>query len=66
MMELQPLACLYGHRTSVSVLATSRSFSTLLSASPDGQIMLWDLNRRGFVRELPAEGPVEVCNYLME
>uniref|UniRef100_A0A093UU26 Beige protein like 1 n=1 Tax=Talaromyces marneffei PM1 TaxID=1077442 RepID=A0A093UU26_TALMA len=59
MMELQPLACLYGHRTSVSVLATSRSFSTLLSASTDGQIILWDLNRRCFVRELPAEGPVE-------
>lgn len=59
MMELQPLACLYGHRTSVSVLAPSRSFSTLLSASSDGQIMLWDLNRRCFVRELPAEGPVE-------
>ncbi|OKL63698.1 hypothetical protein UA08_00718 [Talaromyces atroroseus] len=59
MMELQPLACLYGHRTTISVLAPSRSFSTLLSASSDGQIMLWDLNRRCFVRELRAEGPVE-------
>ncbi|KAH8701772.1 Beige/BEACH domain protein [Talaromyces proteolyticus] len=58
-MELQPQACLFGHRSPVSVLATSRSFSTLLSASLDGQIMLWDLNRRSFLRELPAEGPVE-------
>lgn len=61
-MDLQPLACLFGHRASVSVLATSRSFSTLLSASSDGQVMLWDLNRRCFVRELPVEGPVDVCD----
>jgi WD40 repeat protein len=51
---------LFGHRTPVTVLAVSRSFSTLLSASTDGQIMLWDLNRQCFVRELPANGPVDV------
>ncbi|KAL1984031.1 hypothetical protein VTN96DRAFT_9628 [Rasamsonia emersonii] len=58
-VELQPQACLFGHRSPVTVLAVSRSFSTLLSASTDGQIMLWDLNRQRFVRELPANGPVE-------
>ncbi|OJJ48396.1 hypothetical protein ASPZODRAFT_62592 [Penicilliopsis zonata CBS 506.65] len=58
-VDLQPTGSLFGHRTPVTVLAVSRAFSTLLSASTDGQILLWDLNRQSFVRELPAEGPVE-------
>lgn len=57
--ELQPQACLFGHRRPVTVLAVSRSFSAILSASKDGQVILWDLNRQCFVRELPANGPVE-------
>ena len=59
-VDLQPQAYLFGHRTPVSVLAVSRSFSTLLSASLDGQIMLWDLNKHRFIRALPAAGPVDV------
>ena len=55
------MGSLFGHRTPVTVLAVSRSFSALLSASADGQIMLWDLNRLCFVRELPARGPIEVA-----
>ncbi|KAJ5723570.1 hypothetical protein N7488_001605 [Penicillium malachiteum] len=58
-VDLQPVGSLFGHRAPVSVLAVSRSFSTLLSASNDGQIMLWDLNRRCFVRALPASGTVD-------
>ncbi|KAI2794002.1 hypothetical protein POX_a00592 [Penicillium oxalicum] len=58
-VDLQPVGSLFGHRTPVTVLAVSRSFSALLSASSDGQIMLWDLNRRGFVRTLPADGTVD-------
>ncbi|KAF7716383.1 Concanavalin A-like lectin/glucanases superfamily protein [Penicillium ucsense] len=58
-VDLQPIGSLFGHRTPVTVLAVSRSFSTLLSASSDGQIMLWDLNRRGFVRTLPGDGVVD-------
>ncbi|KAJ5280382.1 hypothetical protein N7478_005754 [Penicillium angulare] len=58
-VDLQPLGSLFGHRAPVGVLAVSRSFSTLLSASNDGQIMLWDLNRRCFVRALPADGIVD-------
>ncbi|KAL5052016.1 hypothetical protein BDW71DRAFT_3705 [Aspergillus fruticulosus] len=57
--DLQPRGSLFGHRTPVTVLAVSRSFSTLLSASVDGQLMLWDLNRQCFVRELPVKGPVD-------
>ncbi|KAL4797527.1 hypothetical protein BDV19DRAFT_387329 [Aspergillus venezuelensis] len=58
-VDLQPAGSLFGHRTPVTVLAVSRSFSTLLSASVDGQLMLWDLNRQCFVRELPAKGPID-------
>ncbi|KAL4931718.1 Beige/BEACH domain protein [Aspergillus undulatus] len=58
-VDLQPAGTLFGHRTPVTVLAVSRSFSTLLSASVDGQLMLWDLNRQCFVREIPAKGPID-------
>ncbi|KAE8151119.1 hypothetical protein BDV25DRAFT_100324 [Aspergillus avenaceus] len=58
-VDLQPAGTLFGHRAPVTVLAASRSFSVLLSASADGQIMLWDLNRQTFVRELPTKGPVD-------
>ncbi|KAL2846439.1 hypothetical protein BJY01DRAFT_213407 [Aspergillus pseudoustus] len=58
-VDLQPAGSLFGHRSPVSILAVSRSFSTLLSASLDGQMMLWDLNRQCFVRELPSKGPVD-------
>lgn len=59
-VDLQPAGSLFGHHTPVTVLAVSRSFSTLLSASVDGQLMLWDLNRQCFVRELPNNGPADV------
>ncbi|CAG8246185.1 unnamed protein product [Penicillium olsonii] len=58
-VDLQPIGSLFGHRSPVTVLAVSRSFSALLSASTDGHIMLWDLNRRSFVRGLPTEGVVD-------
>lgn len=50
---------LHGHRSPVTILAVSRSFSTLLSASSNGQIHLWDLNRVEFVRLLPPMGVVD-------
>lgn len=54
-VELQPRATLFGHRKPVSVLALSRSFNALMSASTDGQVMLWDLNRCEFIRKLGDE-----------
>ena len=61
-IDLQPKTCLFGHRTPVTTLAVSHSFSALLSASSDGQVLLWDLNRLEFVRILTPAGnkPVEV------
>ena len=52
MVDLQPRTTLFGHRRSVNALAVSRSFSALLSASSDGQVILWDLNRLELVRVL--------------
>lgn len=59
-IDLQPKTCFFGHRSSVIVLAASRSFSALLSASSDGQVLLWDLNRLEFVRSLTCGESVEV------
>jgi hypothetical protein len=51
-MELANATTLFGHKAPIVTLASSRAFSALLSASLDGRILLWDLNRSEFVREL--------------
>jgi hypothetical protein len=58
-VALQPLSSLFGHKTPVTTLAISKSFSTLLSASSDGTVILWDLNRLEFVRKLTCGRPIE-------
>jgi hypothetical protein len=58
-VELQPRTSLFGHKTPVTTLAVSKSFSTLLSASSDGTVILWDLNRLEFVRKLTHGRPIE-------
>lgn len=57
-VDLAPKATLFGHREPANVLAMSRSFNALLSASKAGELMLWDLNRCEFVRQI--EGRMEV------
>lgn len=59
-VDLQPKICLFGHRSTVTILTASRSFSALLSASSDGQVLLWDLNRLELVRKLTNGRAVEV------
>lgn len=51
-VELQWTTTLFGHKSPVITLATSRALSAFLSASSDGRVFLWDLNRFEFVREL--------------
>ena len=58
-VDLQPRTTLIGHRRTVSSLAVSRSFSVLLSASSDGQVILWDLTRLDLVRVLTCGKPVD-------
>jgi hypothetical protein len=58
-LDVQPKTSLFGHKEPVSTIAVSRSFSTILSASTDGQVLLWDLNRLEFVRKLAHGRQVE-------
>jgi WD40 repeat protein len=58
-IDLQPKTSLFGHKHPVSTIAISRSFSTILSASIDGQVLLWDLNQLEFVRKLAHGRQVE-------
>lgn len=51
-IELTNATTLFGHKSPVVTLAASRAFSAFLSASLDGRVFLWDLNRSEFVREL--------------
>lgn len=51
-IEIDWKTYLFGHRAPVTILAASRVFSTLLSASADGQVLLWDLNRHDCIRSL--------------
>ncbi|KAL8669327.1 MAG: hypothetical protein Q9168_006073 [Polycauliona sp. 1 TL-2023] len=57
-VEMQPTGSLFGHRTPITTLAVSASFRTLLSASDDGQVLLWDLNRLEIIRKLSSGDPV--------
>ena len=57
--EFTLLGVLAGHVGAVSCLALSRSFSVFVSGSMDGTAIVWDLNRRSYVLELPDhDGPV--------
>jgi len=51
-IKIHPRTYLFGHRGPISVLAASWAFSTLVSASTDGQVIVWDLNRFDCLRIL--------------
>ena len=51
-IEIDWKTYLFGHRAAITILAASRVFSTLLSVSADGQVLLWDLNRHDCIRSL--------------
>ena len=60
MVDLVPKGSLFGHRAPVNAMAVTRSFSTLLSSSTDGAILLWDLNRLELVRVVAEGKPIDV------
>ncbi|KHJ35979.1 putative beige beach domain-containing protein [Erysiphe necator] len=60
-VDLQPRTSLFGHRAPVTTLAVSKSFSTLLTASVNGVVILWDLNTFRFVRKLSSENESISC-----
>jgi len=61
-VDIQPRSSLFGHRTPVTVLALSQSFNALLSASTDGEVLLWDLNRLEFVRRVDKGSSVDCAS----
>lgn len=61
MIDLQNSTTLFGHKSPVVTLAASHAFSAFLSASLDGRVFLWDLNRSEFVREIDL-GPAQKRN----
>ena len=52
MQLLSSRCCLYAHGASVTGLSLCRSFSVLVSASQDGTLAIWDLNRLCYVRSI--------------
>lgn len=58
-VELLPRSSVFGHKTPVTTIAVSKTFSTFMTASSDGQAFLWDLNQLSFIRKLPLVRPVE-------
>ncbi|KAF4503775.1 hypothetical protein G6O67_008909 [Ophiocordyceps sinensis] len=58
-VDLVPRSSVFGHKTPVTAIAVSKSFSTFVTASSDGQAFLWDLNQLSFIRKLPLVRQVE-------
>jgi hypothetical protein len=61
-VDITPKSNLFGHRHAVTVLALSRSFNALVSASTGGEVFLWDLNRLEFVRKVDQGSPVDCAS----
>ncbi|KAF2154703.1 beach-domain-containing protein [Myriangium duriaei CBS 260.36] len=55
--DLRPKTYLFGHRDTVTHLAVARAFSTVLSASTNGHVIMWDLNRFDCIRILQPPDP---------
>ncbi|KAI1434130.1 beige/BEACH domain-containing protein [Xylaria sp. CBS 124048] len=61
-VELLHRSSLFGHKTPVTTIAVSKTFSTVVTISGDGHAFLWDLNRLEFVRKLPSNRLVECAS----
>lgn len=60
--KVEQLGTFRGHIQKVVHLAVSKSFSTIVSCGLDSFAILWDLNRKKYVRSLNGhEGPVVCC-----
>lgn len=44
--------CLYGHEEAVTCLAASPAYNLVVSGSRDGAVIVWDVERGSFVRQL--------------
>ncbi|CAG8486905.1 4172_t:CDS:10 [Ambispora leptoticha] len=54
------MECLRGHSAKINCLATSRSYSVIISGSDDKTCIIWDLNRMKYIRQLEGhEAPIQ-------
>lgn len=60
-VELAHKMTLFAHASPVTVMAVSRSFSTLVTADRDKLVAVWDLNRLRFVRTLSVDAPIQAA-----
>lgn len=57
--DLQLKSGLFGHREAVNILVVCSTLSTILTASVDGKVILWDLNSFERLRELDNSEQVD-------
>lgn len=50
--QLRVKQCLYGHTAAVTCLAASPAYNVIVSGSRDCSVIVWDLSRLIFVRQL--------------
>lgn len=50
--RLSVKVCLYGHEEAVTCLAASPAYNLVVSGSRDGQVIVWDVERGSFIRQL--------------
>ncbi|CAI2171444.1 16368_t:CDS:10 [Funneliformis geosporum] len=50
--EFRFIECLRGHSAKINCVTTSRSYSIIVSGSDDQTCIIWDLNRKKYVRQL--------------
>ncbi|XP_061381193.1 WD repeat and FYVE domain-containing protein 3 isoform X2 [Danaus plexippus] len=55
--RLSVKTCLYGHEEAVTCLAASPAYNIVVSGSRDGQLIVWDVERGAFVRQLVPKQP---------
>ncbi|KAK6542611.1 hypothetical protein TWF694_006555 [Orbilia ellipsospora] len=58
-LDIHPLACLQGHAAAVNHLAVSRSFNLLVTGDSDGVLLVWDLSRRTYIRQLTTHPGIQ-------
>ena len=54
-------ACMRGHREKITSLASSRSFSLIVSGSDDCTAIIWDLNRTEYTHTLTGHKSPIIC-----
>lgn len=63
MKSFCPILNLYGHIEPITCLASSQAYSLIVSGSRDRTVIIWDLNRFTFVRQLGGGPPDKLVHH---